>query len=123
MHSLNHTLNPTSVYINVSNWFERHPRTVRHAMRVSMAVAAGFTLFNAGLFTVQNGRTSALTTINGKNYGLMPIKEAQKLLETEHSAQALNIRIGDITAVLNAKEVGVAVDADKPSKPLPKRKA
>ena len=103
----------TSVYVRTSHWFQYHPRTVRHAMRVSMLFMIGFTLLNAGLFSVQNGRTSALTTLNGKSYGLMPIKDAEQLLQTEHSNARLTVRIGNKTVVLNAKKAGVTIDAEK----------
>ena len=103
----------TSVYVRTSHWFQYHPRTVRHAMRVSMLFMIGFTLLNAGLFSVQNGRTSALTTLNGKSYGLMPIKDAEQLLQTEHSNVRLTVRIGNKTVVLNAKQAGVTIDAEK----------
>jgi len=113
MQNARHRHNLTSVYINVSNWFERHPRSVRHAMHVSMVVAAGFALFNAGLFTVQNGRTSAMTTINGKDYGLMPISDAKKLLESEHAGAQLQVRIGNKTVILNAEQSGISVNTEK----------
>lgn len=112
----------TSVYVRASNWFEIHPRTVRHAMRVSVLFMISFTLLNAGLFSVQNGRTSALTTLNGKSYGLMPIEDAKKVLKMAHTSAQLTVRIGSNTVLLNAKQSGVALDADKTLSPLTDRK-
>lgn len=106
-------LHPTLVYIGVSNWFETHPRAVKHAMHLSIITMLGFTLLNAGVFTVQNGRTSAFTKINGKDYGLMTISDTKKLLESQAAQAELTVSINGKTALLNAKNSGVQIDADK----------
>lgn len=104
---------PVARYVRVRSWFEYHPRSVKHFMHVSVLSMLSFTLLNAGLFTVQNGRTSALTTLNGKSYGLMPIDDAKQVLETAHANAELTVRIANKTVLLNAKQSGVNIDSDK----------
>lgn len=100
-------------FARVHTWFLVHAAATRHAKRAIIVSALAFTLLNAGVFSMQNGRTTAFTTIGGKAYGLMPIDEAKKLLKISHSSEQLTISANGKTIIKNASQAGVAVDVDK----------
>jgi beta-lactamase class A len=103
---------PMTAWVALGLWFQTHPRTLRHLLHAGVVVAVLFTALNIGLFSAQNGRTAALTTINGKAYGLMPIERAKQILQTDHAAAQLVVKTGDKTVVFDAEDVGVTVNAD-----------
>ena len=101
------------LYVWLSNWAELHPKTLRSAKHGAVALAVVFTMVNAGLFTLQNGRTAPLTMINGKSYGLKPVQEVKDLLQAEHKNAQITVRIADQTVAVNAETAGVRLDADQ----------
>lgn len=104
---------PAHLYARLHTWFLVRPKISKHAMHVSLLAMFGFTLLNAGVFTFNNGRTSAFTTINGQAYGLMSIDSAKQLLKTAEASKQLTASINGKTYVLNSQEIGVTVNADK----------
>lgn len=101
------------LYVRLSNWAELHHKALSHAKRGAVVLAIGLTMLNAGLFTVQNGRTAPLTVVNGKSYSLMPLEEAKERLQNEHKDAQITAKIDGASVVFNAETAGVSVDADE----------
>jgi len=107
-----------SFLINTSNWAESHPRSIRHAVRLSLGLASLFALFNAGLFVSQHSRTPAYMTINGQNYGNLSLADAKKRLSSDFKQQNIIINTGSKNIVLNASQNGVDLDTEATFQPL-----
>jgi|GEM_PF-4096365 len=120
-HQSHHPLS-TIFLVHVSNWLEIHPKAFRHFMRAMLLGLIIFTLFNAGLFTVQNGRTSAFTKISGVSYSNMSIADASESLKNNFKQTQLTAKIGNQTVSLYAEQSGVKINADKTFKVITEKK-